>query len=203
MTHLRLIAATLALMLAATPSLAGPPDAATIEQVAYSANHGPQPQAHHSFQSTDADAATHTLVENHADNGPVITVLGPGVEIRHPLRLSSPTAADLDRPEPAWASVVSQLGDDNILSHISQGDYNNAVMSQQGDANRMSLTQQGRYNHALLAQFGSDNAMTATQLDNYNEITWTQVGDALPDLDITQTGGMVIEINQSPMTPEP
>ena len=76
-------------------------------------------------------------------------------------------------------------------------------MSQFGDANRMALPQQGRYNHARLAQFGSDDVMTATQLDNYNELTWTQAGDGLPDLDITQTGGMTIEINQTPILPEP
>jgi hypothetical protein len=61
----------------------------------------------------------------------------------------------------------------------------------------MTLTQQGDNNQAQLKQEGSDNTMNPTQLGDNNRLVWTQTGNGLSDLGITQYGGSAILVTQT------
>jgi hypothetical protein len=104
-------------------------------------------------------------------------------------------------------SNVAQLGQsgagENMLSAAQDGTgnrlssnqnatgsiYNGAQLSQTGNYNVMSLAQDGSDNLALLTQDGASNEMTANQLGDGNRLIWTQQGNYLSDLNVTQTGG--------------
>ena len=67
--------------------------------------------------------------------------------------------------------------------------YNGAQLSQIGNDNDMALDQEGSDNLAVLTQHGDNNGMTANQLGDANRLVWTQDGNNLSDLMVTQTGG--------------
>lgn len=121
----------------------------------------------------------------------------------------------------AHYAAITQRGDDNAIAlsqsgagvqvaYLTQDGSNNRIdiaqngglttsgvaALQTGDRNAMSLTQEGENNMARLTQNGSDNAMTAVQNGN-NQLTWTQTGNGLSNLQITQPAGQAIMITQS------
>jgi minor curlin subunit len=67
--------------------------------------------------------------------------------------------------------------------------HNGARLSQTGNDNDMLLSQDGGDNRAVLTQEGDGNGMTVAQLGDGNRLAWTQQGNNLSDLQITQTGG--------------
>ena len=67
--------------------------------------------------------------------------------------------------------------------------HNGARLTQVGNDNDMMLTQDGSDNRALLTQEGDGNGMTVAQLGDSNRLAWTQQGNNLTDLQITQSGG--------------
>jgi hypothetical protein len=79
----------------------------------------------------------------------------------------------------------------------SAGGQSAAAILQRGNDNSLVLVQDGSDNQASLTQLGNGNTMTATQLDSGNRLQWTQNGDGLADLQITQTGGASLQITQS------
>ena len=87
---------------------------------------------------------------------------------------------------------ATQSGNGNWLwsNQVALGAiHNGAIMTQTGDDNDMMLYQEGSDNLAILAQQGDGNGMSAVQLGEGNRLAWTQEGDNLSDLQITQTGG--------------
>ena len=67
--------------------------------------------------------------------------------------------------------------------------HNGARLTQVGNDNDMMLVQDGGDNRAVLTQQGDGNGMTVAQLGDGNRLAWTQEGNNLSDLQITQTGG--------------
>lgn len=96
--------------------------------------------------------------------------------------------------------LLAQQGDANTAI-IRQSDdgvaYSAAAVQQSGNGNQLLLVQDGSDNQARLTQDGDDNAMTATQLNNGNRLEWSQTGDGLADLGITQTGNGNLQVTQS------
>ncbi len=123
----------------------------------------------------------------------------------------------------AHIALVDQAGDDNTVSLAQEGDGQTiAVLSQQGNANSalifqrdngvlgsaaeivqngsnngLVLVQDGSDNQARLTQNGDVNVMTATQLNSGNRLEWLQDGTGLSDLQVTQTGGVTLQILQT------
>jgi len=97
-------------------------------------------------------------------------------------------------------AIVSQTGDDNavILAQRDTGAVGTlAEIVQTGAANSATLVQDGSDNQATLTQNGDNNTMTAFQLGAGNRLDWTQNGNGLPDLGITQTGNSTMFVTQS------
>lgn len=94
--------------------------------------------------------------------------------------------------------VAGQFGEGNRaeVAQYAGGGANAAAIAQSGDGNRLSLGQSGSGNNALLTQNGVGNNMSASQSGG-DRLTWTQDGNHLPDLGVSQTGGMAISIYQS------
>jgi hypothetical protein len=67
--------------------------------------------------------------------------------------------------------------------------HNGARLTQIGNDNDMLLVQDGGDNRAVLTQEGDGNGMTVAQFGDGNRLAWTQQGNNLSDLQITQTGG--------------
>jgi hypothetical protein len=89
-------------------------------------------------------------------------------------------------------AYLSQNGNSNwawAYQNANGGPHNGAMMTQTGDLNDMLLSQNGSDNRAILTQEGNGNGMTATQNGEGSRLTWKQQGNALSDLQITQTGG--------------
>ena len=95
--------------------------------------------------------------------------------------------------------VLTQSGSSNraFADQQSSGGFSGAVLAQAGSGNEMRLLQSSGDNHAVLRQEGSDNRMTLTQSGGDNRAMWTQIGSGLPDLNITQDGGMRMNITQT------
>ncbi|MDQ8754815.1 hypothetical protein RCO27_01115 [Sphingosinicella sp. LHD-64] len=77
------------------------------------------------------------------------------------------------------------------------GALNGAVLTQAGTFNEMNLLQEGSDNRAALAQDGNGNQMTAAQTGVGNRLIWTQQGNNLSNLGITQTGAQAIQVTQT------
>lgn len=124
----------------------------------------------------------------------------------------------------AHSARIAQDGDGNLvdaaqdgdgttdLALLQEGNSNSAVVLQRetaagattgaeivqsGNGNRIILAQDGSDNDASLTQLGDGNTMSATQLDSGNTLAWSQNGDGLSDLQITQQGGANLQVTQS------
>lgn len=98
------------------------------------------------------------------------------------------------------AALLTQTGDRNSASLFQRGNGllgTAAEIVQSGSDNSVVLVQDGSDNQARLIQSGDANTMTATQLDSGNRLEWVQNGTGLADLEITQTGGAVMQVTQS------
>ncbi|MEE4200741.1 hypothetical protein [Erythrobacter sp.] len=96
--------------------------------------------------------------------------------------------------------LFAQRGDRNTAA-VVQGEagtgYSAAEIMQDGLNNELSLIQNGSDNQARLTQSGDGNAMSATQLSSGNRLEWSQIGNDLSDLNITQGGGQTMVITQT------
>lgn len=87
---------------------------------------------------------------------------------------------------------LRQLGFSNSAWSVQNATgymLNDAQMSQTGNNNGMKLSQNGSDNIAVLQQRGNDNSMTAVQAGDGNRLMWSQEGNHLPDIQISQSDG--------------
>lgn len=74
---------------------------------------------------------------------------------------------------------------------------NHAGITQNGNENVVKASQSGGDSKLILSQNGSRNMMLIDQRDGNNLIDWTQTGNDLSRIAITQSGGASVVINQS------
>ena len=89
-------------------------------------------------------------------------------------------------------AILSQTGGDNWIwtnQNANGAIHNGARLTQAGNDNDIKLVQDGSDNRAVLTQDGDRNGMSVNQLGVGNRLAWSQTGNDLSDLQITQTGG--------------
>lgn len=141
------------------------------------------------------------VLQNGANN---VAVLGQGASGTHYAAVAqSGDENTLDAAQDGSGRTVLLLaqqgkGNDAIIRQSDAGStYSAAAVQQSGNSNSIVLDQNGSDNQARLTQDGDDNAMTATQLNNGNRLEWSQTGDGLAYLGITQTGNGNLQVTQS------
>jgi hypothetical protein len=144
---------------------------------------------------TAADSDSHATIRQSGDsNAAVIRQAGRG-GFAELLQSGDGHFAQADQSG-ASSLLAAQTGAGHDAS-VSQAGVNAAFIAQQGVGNEVTLVQNGDDNDAVLAQNGTGNLMSATQNGSGNKLAWTQQGDALPDLNVTQTGSMAVTITQT------
>ncbi|MGN6497946.1 MAG: hypothetical protein ACTHK5_11535 [Tsuneonella sp.] len=134
-------------------------------------------------------------------NGAAVTQQGTGDHYATVDQTGGTNAVDLlQSGDTTMVARLTQTGNDNVMRFSQSGSALSSgveAIQQNGDRNLMTLTQAGENNQARLTQDGSDNTMNPVQIGDNNRLIWTQTGNGLSDLGISQSGGSAIQVTQT------